>query len=140
MSTGAKRILIIDDDADQLFLGRSLLAREGYEVLTHQSPFGVAGLIEAAEPDLLLIDVNMPALPGDSLAALLKSDDRTRHVPIVLFSALDEALLQRTVRLNRLQGYIRKGDMASLRMMVGFFLKEHETDCSAYRKRLYAVE
>jgi len=55
-------------------------------VLTHQSPFGVIGLIQAADPDLVLLDVNMPLLPGDDLAAFIKTDDRTRAVPIVLYS------------------------------------------------------
>lgn len=140
MEDHKKRILVIDDDADHLFIARELLAREGYEVLTHQTPFGVTGLIQASEPDLVLLDVNMPSLPGDDLAAFLKADERTRNVPIVLYSAADECRLRSAIVQYRLQGYIPKGDAADLRMKVGYFLRDHETDSVAYRRRLYAVE
>jgi len=135
-----KRILVIDDDADHLFIARELLALEGYEVLTHQSPFGVIGLIQAADPDLVLLDVNMPSLPGDDLAAFIKADDRTRHIPIVLYSSNDEDRLRRAVVQHRLHGYIPKGDAADLRLKVGYFLQEHESDGASYCKRLYAAD
>jgi two-component system, OmpR family, response regulator len=140
MDCKKKRVLVIDDNADHLFIARELLAREGYEVLTHQSPFGVIGLIQAADPDLVLLDVNMPSLPGDDLAAFIKADDRTRHVPIVLYSSTDDDHLRSAVVLHRLQGYIPKGDAAELRAKVGYFLQEHESDGATYRRRLYAVD
>jgi len=140
MEDRKKHILVIDDDADHLFIAREILSREGYEVLTHQSPFGVIGLIQAADPDLVLLDINMPLLPGDDLAAFIKADDRTRSVPVVLYSATDETHLRNTVVRHRLRGYIRKGDIADLRMKVGYFLRDHETDSAAYCRRLYAVE
>jgi CheY-like chemotaxis protein len=135
-----KRILIVDDDADQLFIARELLGHEGYEVLTHQSPFGVVGLICTANPDLVLMDVTMPALPGDDLAAFLRADDRTRSVPIVLYSSTDESRLRSAVVRHRLCGYILKGDVADLRRKVGYFLQEHESDGAAYHRRLYALD
>lgn len=140
MKDRKKRILIIDDDPDQLYLGREILTREGYEVLTHQSPFGVAGLIQASEPDLLLLDVNMPVLPGDDLAAFLKADDRTRAIPIVLYSSSDEIRLRKAVVRHLLEGYIRKGDIADLKLKVGYFLREHSRDSAVFGRSLYAVE
>jgi CheY-like chemotaxis protein len=135
-----KRILIVDDDAEQLFIARELLSREGYEVLTHRSPFGVVGLICTANPDLVLVDLAMPALPGDDLAAFLRADDRTRSVPIVLYSSTDESRLRSAVVHHRLRGYILKGDVSDLRRKVGYFLQEHESDGAAYRQRLYALD
>jgi CheY-like chemotaxis protein len=140
MENRKKRILVIDDDADHLFIARELLTREGYEVLTHQSPFGVTGLIQAADPDLVLLDVNMPSLPGDDLAAFIKADNRTRHVPIVLYSSTDEDRLRSAIVQHRLEGYILKGDAANFRMKVGYFLQDHMTNDGAYRRGLYAVE
>jgi CheY-like chemotaxis protein len=140
MKNHKKRILVIDDDADHLFLAREFLTREGYEVLTHQSPFGVTGLIQAVEPDLVLLDVHMPSLPGDDLAAFIKADERTRHVPIVLYSSTDEDHLRSAVVRHRLDGYIAKGDTADLRMKVGYFLQRHVCDIVSDRRSLYAVE
>lgn len=140
MTEHRKRILVVDDDTDHLFITREVLDREGYEVLTHRSPFGVTGLIQTADPDLVLLDVNMPVLPGDDLAAFIKADERVRHVPIVLYSSADETALMSAVARHRLQGYICKGDIADLGMKVRYFLRDHEENGAAYRQRLYAVE
>jgi len=140
MNDRKKRILIVDDDPEQLYLGREFLTREGYEVLTHQSPFGVAGLVQAAEPDLLLLDVNMPVLRGDDLAAALKADDRTRNLPVVLYSSFDETQLRSAMVRLHLDGYIRKGDFTELRRKVDYFLRSHETNAETYRRDLYAVQ
>ena len=140
MDERKKIILVIDDEPDHLFIAREMLSTEGYEVMTHRSPFGVQELINAAAPDLVLMDVNMPTLPGDDLAAFLKADERNRNVQIVLYSSADEALLRSAVARHRLQGYICKGVNDDLRLKVGRFLKEHEADSTADRRRLYAVE
>ena len=140
MQERKKIILVIDDEPDHLYIAREMLSTEGYEVLTHRSPFGVLELINAATPDLVLMDVNMPTLPGDDLAAFLKADERNRNVQIVLYSSADEALLKNAVAKHRLQGYICKGVSADLGMKVGHFLKEHESDGAANRRSLYAVE
>ena len=140
MEEQKKIILVIDDEPDHLFIAREMLSAEGYEVLTHRSPFGVQELINAATPDLVLMDVNMPTLPGDDLAAFLKADERNRNVQIVLYSSADEALLRSAVVKHRLQGYICKGVNTDLRMQVGRFLEENEAAGSADRRSLYAVE
>jgi len=135
-----KRILVIDSEPDNLYSARDLLNAEGYEVLTHPSPFGIPGLIRTAAPDLVLIGVNTPFFPGVDLAAYLWSDDRTRAIPIVLYTSDDERTLMSTVATYRLSGYIRKGDGSELRRKVAFFLGSHLVDAPAFRKQLYAVE
>jgi CheY-like chemotaxis protein len=140
MQEQKKIILVIDDEPDHLYITQEMLSAEGYEVLTHRSPFGVPELIRASNPDLVLMDVNMPMLPGDDLAAFLKADDRTRNVQIVLYSSADETLLKSAVMKYRLEGYICKGVSTDLTMKVGYFLKEHEADGADNRRRLYAVE
>lgn len=140
MEVRQKRILVIDDEPDHLSIARETLSAEGYEVLTHQSPFGGMSLIQASSPDLVLMDVNMPSFPGDDLAAFLKSDERTRSVPVVLYSSADEGTLMSAVTRYGLFGYICKGDSAELLRKVAYFLGSHLTDAFAFRKQLYAVE
>ncbi len=135
-----KRILVVDDDPEHLYIARELLSAEGYEVLTHRSPFGVLGLIAASSPDLVLMDVNLPLFPGIDLAAYLRSDERTRTVPVVLYSSADERLLMSAVAKYGLFGYICKGDGAELRRKVAYFLGSHLLDTREFRKSLYAVE
>lgn len=140
METKGKRILVVDDDTDHLFITREVLAREGYEVLTHQSPFGVIGLVQSAAPDLVLLDVHMPSLPGDDLAAFLRADERTRHVPLVLYSSAGEDQLGKAILRHRLRGFIQKGDITELRRKVRYFLQDQEVNSDSLRKELYAME
>jgi PleD family two-component response regulator len=135
-----KKVLIVDEDEDDLFFARRVLSDQGYEVLTHRSPFGVTGLIQAAEPDVVLLGANLRAFPAEDLAAHLRADDRTRHIPIVLYSSDDDAHARAQVVKYRLSGHITSGDAAELRMKVAYFLNEHMENPWGYRQRLYAVE
>jgi CheY-like chemotaxis protein len=136
-----KKVLIVDENADDLFFARQVLGDEGYEVLTHQSPFGITGLIETSEPNMVLLGSDMQAFPSEDLAAHLRADERTRHVPVVLYTSGDDARTSDAQIVKyRLTGSICKKSAAELRMKIPFFLKDHLEDPSAYRKRLYAVE
>ena len=138
-----KRILVVDDDERQLHLAEAVLSSEGYLVQTHASGFGVTGIIQSFKPDLVLLDINLPGLPGDDLAAFLLADERTRHVPIVFYSALDETSIIGSAVKRRVRGYIRKGDVEELRSKVRFFLHNHCSQAmneAFSRRRLYAVD
>ena len=138
-----KRILMVDDDDRHLELARSVLEAEGYILRTHHSAFGVSGVMQAFRPDLVLLDITMPGIPGDDLAAFLLADERTRHTPIVFYSSLDESNIIRSAVNRRVRGFIRKGDIEALRSKVRFFLHNHCAQAmneAFSRSRLYTVE
>jgi CheY-like chemotaxis protein len=90
--TQRKRILVVDDEADIREVATlSLEAVGGYEVLT--APCGREGLATAAaeRPDALLLDVMMPDLDGPATVALLRQDEATREIPVVLLTAKVQA-------------------------------------------------
>ncbi len=140
MQERKKKILIIDDEPDHLYVARELLSAEGYETLTHPTPFGVIGLISEVKPDLILMDVSMPGFPGTDLAAYLRADARTRDVPVVLYSSCEEKELSLAVAMHSLAGFIRKGDVSELRRKVAYFLGDLARDAVAFGKSLYAVD
>ncbi|MEW6586060.1 MAG: response regulator [Nitrospirota bacterium] len=117
-----KKILIIDDDEKHLLATKEILENEGYEVLVHDLGFGSTNLIKEVQPDLVLLDINMPGLSGDRLAALLKENRYTRHTAVIFYSSNDEQSLREAVRKTGIQGYICKGDMIRLREQVSFYL------------------
>lgn len=83
------KILVVDDiDANVRVLEAKLTA-EYYEVLTASD--GPSGLIVAAQkrPDIILLDVMMPGMDGFEVTRRLKEDPATRHIPVVLVTALD---------------------------------------------------
>lgn len=116
------KILIIDDDPAHLDSARGILEGEGYEVFTQSQPFGSTNAVIRLQPDLVLLDVNMPALSGDRLAEVLRANSLTRNVLVVLHSSNDEDHLRTTARRLGLDGYICKGSPAALRAKVAALL------------------
>jgi two-component system cell cycle response regulator len=83
------RILVVDDIEANVRLLEAKLSAEYYEVLTaYDGPTALA--IAAAErPDIVLLDVMMPGMDGFQVCRRLKDDPETRHLPVVLVTALD---------------------------------------------------
>jgi two-component system cell cycle response regulator len=83
------RILVIDDIDANVRLLEAKLSADYYEVLTATD--GVTGLAIAAaeQPDIILLDVMMPGMDGFQVCRRLKDDPATRHIPVVLVTALD---------------------------------------------------
>jgi two-component system cell cycle response regulator len=83
------RILVVDDIEANVRLLQAKLQAEYYHVLTASD--GATALAIAAEekPDLVLLDVMMPGMDGFEVCRRLKDDSATRHIPIVLVTALD---------------------------------------------------
>ncbi|WP_394761896.1 PleD family two-component system response regulator, partial [Phenylobacterium sp.] len=83
------RILVVDDIEANVRLLQAKLEAEYYEVLT--APDGPAALTLAAaeRPDIILLDVMMPGMDGFTVCKRLKDDPETRHIPVVLLTALD---------------------------------------------------
>ncbi|MDQ3877357.1 MAG: response regulator [Actinomycetota bacterium] len=86
MATG-KRILVCDDDPVILRLLQVNLELEGYEVLTAQNGEEAVEVATAELPDLILLDIMMPRMDGYQAVKLIKSQDNTKHIPVVFVSA-----------------------------------------------------
>ena len=83
------RILVVDDIEANVRLLEAKLTAEYYEVTTAMD--GATALIIAARdlPDIILLDVMMPGIDGFTVCRKLKEDPNTRHIPVVLITALD---------------------------------------------------
>ena len=82
-----KKILVIDDLPENIFILQDRLAQEGYEVNTAYG--GTDGLEKAYStlPDLILLDVMMPDMSGLEVCKTLVNDEKTKHIPIILVTA-----------------------------------------------------
>ncbi len=83
-------LLIVDDTLENLRLLSQMLAEEGYGVETAGSGARALATAQANPPDLVLLDIKMPEMDGYEVCAALKADERTRDIPIIFLSALDE--------------------------------------------------
>jgi sigma-B regulation protein RsbU (phosphoserine phosphatase) len=83
-------ILIVDDESANLQLLSELLGREGYKVRPANNPQLALDSALAQPPKLILLDVKMPEMDGFEVCRRLKQDERTRDIPILFVSALQD--------------------------------------------------
>ncbi len=86
-----KTIIVIDNDkAFTLLVSKFLKDICGYEVRI--VPDGYNGIILAKElmPELILLDIRMPAMNGLGILEKLKSDEKTAHIPVVILTGFDD--------------------------------------------------
>jgi DNA-binding response OmpR family regulator len=102
------RVLVADDDINVQRTLKAVLAAAGHEVLLAGD--GARTLIAAHEhvPDVILLDLIMPIVDGMSVLRLLKTEERTAEIPVVIITGRSEA---QTVRL----GYDLGADMFLLK-------------------------
>ncbi len=84
---GKARVLIVEDNFDNLALVRYLVERVGYEVLEAMN--GIEGIKVAREqhPDLILMDMALPEMDGWAATKEIKSDPTTKDIPIIALTA-----------------------------------------------------
>jgi len=85
-------ILVVDDKPDNLRLLSALLAQLGYEVRKVINGQTALKTVQAAPPDLILLDVMMPDMNGYEVCQHLKASPLTCDIPVIFISALDEVL------------------------------------------------
>ena len=86
----AARILIVDDDGIQRRLLEVMLTPEGFSLLTAASGEEALAMVARQPPDLILLDVMMPGMDGFQVAAQIKSNRATKHIPVIMLTALDD--------------------------------------------------
>ena len=91
------RILVVDDIDANVRLLEAKLSAEYYQVSTASDGTTALAMAAAELPDVILLDVMMPGMDGFTVCKRLKEDPITRHIPVVLVTALDG-------RADRIQG------------------------------------
>ncbi len=81
------KILAVDDDVELLQLMKEMLEGHGYHVLTAVDGYEAIILANREQPDLILLDVMMPALDGYEACRRIKANPATRDIPVVMLSA-----------------------------------------------------
>ena len=86
-----KKILLVDDSRTSLFMERMILRQGPYDLVTAND--GVEGVeqAKAEAPDLILMDVVMPRMTGFEALRALRSEESTRHIPVILVTTRGES-------------------------------------------------
>ena len=83
------KILLVDDMRRFLDLERSFLQRVECRILTAVTGLEAIKVAKTQMPDIILLDVEMPEMNGLEAARILKNDPQTRHIPIIIYTALE---------------------------------------------------
>lgn len=86
--TPAKRkvVLVVDDEVALLEALRIALEPRGFDVLAASNPFMAVRLAAMSEPDVVVMDIDMPGMDGVEAAKHLKNIEQTRAIPVIAFT------------------------------------------------------
>jgi two-component system phosphate regulon response regulator PhoB len=85
-----KTILVVDDEEDIRELLTLNLTREGYEVIVAETGEGALELAQTRRPALIILDLMLPGIGGLDACKILKGNDRTRKIPVIMLTAKSE--------------------------------------------------
>ena len=102
------RILIVEDNADNMTLTVLLLESEGHTVIRAVDAEAGLTLARAQLPDLILMDIQLPGMDGLEATALLKADEATRGIPVIALTALAMKGDEERILAAGCDGYIAK--------------------------------
>jgi two-component system phosphate regulon response regulator PhoB len=80
-------VLVVDDERDIVELVRYNLAEAGFRVVSASDGRQALDLARRDRPDLIVLDLMLPVMPGAEVARLLKQDEKTRDIPILMLTA-----------------------------------------------------
>lgn len=114
-----KCILVYDDDEEILRITKLILATEYKQIETRSSCENMFEDIQKVKPNLILMDLRMPILGGEYAIKVLRANDKTKYIPVVVFSASMEikkvakrinanAMLAKPFDINKLREIVRK--------------------------------
>jgi len=86
-SDAPARILVVDDVPENVRLLEAVLTTRGYEVLTAHDGVEALAVVDAEQPDLILLDVMMPGLDGYAVCTRLRADDSTAVLPVIMVTS-----------------------------------------------------
>jgi two-component system cell cycle response regulator DivK len=102
------RVLIIEDNAANMTLATFLLQSAGHSVLSASDAETGVTLARAQQPDLVLMDIQLPGMDGLEATALLKRDKSTRDIPVIALTALAMKGDEERILAAGCDGYIAK--------------------------------
>lgn len=104
-----RRIMIVDNEPDIVYLVKKMLEKKGYEVTQASNGRECLQKINKEKPDLVLMDVIMPGIDGWEVARKLKRNNKTKNIPVAMFTIMnDEEHVKKSFEYARADEHIGK--------------------------------
>ena len=118
-----KTILIADDEPNIRLLVSSMLGKD-YIVLKASDGEEAINIARCQKPDLILMDIMMPEVDGNTACSVIKTDQATRGIPVVMLTGIGYELNKKLAKVMGADGYITKPfSILDLLDTIGQFLK-----------------
>lgn len=120
-------ILIIDDSRTVVHMLKKILGQAGYTTLAAADGERGIQLAKSHHPDLILMDVIMPGINGFQATRILRKDDSTKNIPIIIISGSEQATEKVWVMRLGANDFLRKPiDRGQLFMKIVTLLREQK--------------
>lgn len=106
-----QRVLFIDDDPVARSVVSSVLEGAGLHVHAIASPIGATRTIRDEKIDVVICDLNMPAMQGDAFARLFRENRLLRHLPLVLLSGAPREQLEELMSRGTIDAVVHKSEI-----------------------------
>jgi two-component system cell cycle response regulator DivK len=102
------KVLVVEDNPANMTLATFLLKSAGHSVLSATDAESGLTLARSEQPDLILMDIQLPGMDGLQATGLLKADEATRGIPVIALTALAMKGDEERIRAAGCDGYIAK--------------------------------
>src|SRR4029079_785226 len=102
------KVLLIEDNATNMAMARFFLESDGHTVLSATDAETGLTLARQEQPQLILMDIQLPGMDGLEAIALLKKDQATQNIPVIALTALAMRGDEERIRAAGCDGYIAK--------------------------------
>ena len=103
-----KTILLVDDSSTILMMEKFILRNDPYDLITASDGEEAVRKADAHKPDLILLDVIMPRMGGFEACRLIRENDATKHIPIVMVTTRGESGNVETGWMSGCTDYVTK--------------------------------
>ncbi len=107
-SSGAKTVLIVEDNELNMKLFHDLLESQGYSTLQTRDGIDALKIARENRPDLILMDIQLPEVSGLEVAKWIKEDDSLKQIPIIAVTAFAMKGDEEKIRQGGCEAYLAK--------------------------------
>lgn len=105
------KIAIIEDDSVISQMYRMKFEADGFTVEVAGNGQDGVGLVKEFQPDLILLDMQMPVMNGDEALAAIRAEDWGKTIPVIILTNMGEEEAPKTLRALGIHSYIVKADL-----------------------------
>lgn len=118
-----KKILIVEDEEDILYLGKIRLEDAGYKVLFANNTKDAMDIVAKNKPDLVLLDLLLPGERGEEFCKRMKAAEELSRIPIILFTATAQKVDDKVKETGADDGIMKPFNPDALLRKIDKFIK-----------------